>query len=111
MKIQRFFAADMRRTILKVRESMGPDAVILSNKRVEGGIEIVAALDYDDSMLANSSVRTNAETDTVTDTATEIEGTEEREVSREEVWNDVKLSRHIPEPVVTNAPNQNRNRL
>ena len=29
---------------------MGPDAVILSNRRVDGGVEIVTALDYDENM-------------------------------------------------------------
>lgn len=110
MKIQRFFAADMRRTILKVRESMGPDAVILSNKRVEGGIEIVAARDYDDSLLAkkNLDARVDADTTAQFDPATETEtdAAEVKQVSRDEIWNDVKLSRHIPEPVVANAPNQ-----
>ena len=56
MKIKRFFASDMRRTILKVREALGPDAVILSNKRVEGGFEIVAAIDYDESLLSGVKV-------------------------------------------------------
>jgi len=113
MKIQRFFAADMRRTILKVRESMGPDAVILSNKRVEGGIEIVAAVDYDDSLLANRSVPLSTEANTDTDSAAQqLEGeaasedTQPKQASREDIWNDVKLSRHIPEPVVTNAAAQ-----
>jgi flagellar biosynthesis protein FlhF len=34
-----------------VREALGPDAVILSNNRVDGGIEIIAAVDYDESLL------------------------------------------------------------
>ena len=51
MKIKRYFAADMRQAIRKVREEQGPDAVILSNRRVEGGIEIVAALDYDEALI------------------------------------------------------------
>ncbi len=104
MKIQRFFAADMRRTILKVRETMGPDAVILSNKRVEGGIEIVAAIDYDDSLLAKNTQASVAETELVTEAEpaaeTEMDFSEEKPASREEIWNDVRLSRHIPEPVV-----------
>ena len=54
MKIKRYFAPDMRQAIRKVREEQGPDAVILSNRRVNGGIEIIAALDYDESMLGGS---------------------------------------------------------
>jgi flagellar biosynthesis protein FlhF len=47
MKLKRFFAPDMRHALRMVREEQGPDAVILSNQRVDGGIEIVAAVDYD----------------------------------------------------------------
>ncbi len=51
MKIKRYFAEDMRQAIRKVREAQGPEAVILSNRKIDGGIEIVAAVDYDESML------------------------------------------------------------
>lgn len=46
MKIKRFFAKDMRTAMVEVKEALGPDAVIMSNKKVVGGIEIVAAVDY-----------------------------------------------------------------
>ena len=49
MKIKRFQAADVRQAIKEVRDVLGPDAVILSNTRVDGGIEIVAATDYDET--------------------------------------------------------------
>ncbi|MCP4041716.1 MAG: flagellar biosynthesis protein FlhF [Gammaproteobacteria bacterium] len=55
MKIKRYFAEDMRQAIRKVREAQGSDAVILSNRKVEGGIEIVAAVDYDESLLVESA--------------------------------------------------------
>lgn len=48
MKIKRFQAADVRQAIKEVRDVLGPDAVILSNTRVDGGVEIVAATDYDE---------------------------------------------------------------
>ncbi len=51
MKIKRYFAADMRQAIRMVRDEQGPDAVILSNRRVDGGIELVAAVDYDAELL------------------------------------------------------------
>ncbi len=43
MKVKRIFAPDMRTAMRRVREEIGPDAVILSNKRVAGGVEVVAA--------------------------------------------------------------------
>ncbi|RMG29716.1 MAG: flagellar biosynthesis protein FlhF [Gammaproteobacteria bacterium] len=51
MKIKRFFAPDMRQAIRKVRETLGPDAVILSNRRVAQGVELVAAIDYDEQQV------------------------------------------------------------
>ncbi|TAA40302.1 flagellar biosynthesis protein FlhF [Corallincola spongiicola] len=47
MKIKRFFAKDMRTALNEVKATLGADAVIMSNKKVTGGIEIVAAVDYD----------------------------------------------------------------
>jgi flagellar biosynthesis protein FlhF len=47
MKIKRYFAPDIRQAIRKVRDEQGPDAVILSNRAVDGGVEIVAAVDYE----------------------------------------------------------------
>ncbi len=51
MKMKRYFAPDMRQAIRKVREDQGPDAVILSNRRVNGGVEIIAAVDYDQALV------------------------------------------------------------
>lgn len=45
MKIKRFVAKDMRTALTEVKEFLGPDAIILSNKKVAGGVEIVAAID------------------------------------------------------------------
>ena len=58
MKIKRFFAKDMRQAIRNVRDELGPDAVILSNRKVNGGIEIVSAIDYDESLFSNMSAAT-----------------------------------------------------
>lgn len=43
MKVKRIFAPDMKNAMRRVREEIGPDAVILSNKRVAGGVEVVAS--------------------------------------------------------------------
>ena len=56
MKIKRFIAASMRDAIRQVREEQGPDAVILSNRRVDGGIEVVAATDYDAALAVGAGV-------------------------------------------------------
>lgn len=54
MKVKRFFAKSMAEALKQVSEQMGPDAVILSNRRVDGGVEIVCALDYDENMARQS---------------------------------------------------------
>lgn len=51
MKIRRFVAADMRSALQMVREAHGPDAVILSNRRTDEGVEIVAASNYDEGYV------------------------------------------------------------
>ena len=57
MKIKRFLASNMREAIRLVREEQGADAVILSNQRVPGGIEVVAATDYDAALLQQTQRR------------------------------------------------------
>lgn len=51
MRIKRYFGSNIRDAIKKVRAEQGPDAVILSNREVEGGFEIVAAIDFDEVLL------------------------------------------------------------
>lgn len=64
MKIKRFVAPDMRTALRMVRDEHGADAVILSNRRTEEGIEIVAASNYDEALVqqALDSVRPSAPT-------------------------------------------------
>ncbi len=55
MKIKRFVAADMRQAMREVREEQGPEAVILSTRRMEDGIEVIAAIDYDESLMREAT--------------------------------------------------------
>lgn len=55
MKIKRFVAPDMRRAMREVREEQGPDAVILSTRRIEEGIEVIAAIDFDESLVREAA--------------------------------------------------------
>jgi len=61
MKIKRFVAPDMRTAFRLVREEHGPDAVILSNRRTEEGIEIVAASNYDEALVIQALDNARAE--------------------------------------------------
>jgi flagellar biosynthesis protein FlhF len=47
MKIKHYRAPDMRQALRLVREEQGPDAVIVSSRRISGGVEVVAAVDYE----------------------------------------------------------------
>ncbi|MGC4009857.1 MAG: flagellar biosynthesis protein FlhF [Pseudomonas sp.] len=53
MQVKRFFAADMRQAMKLVRDELGPDAAIIGNRRVAGGVELTAALDYQAPVAAS----------------------------------------------------------
>lgn len=54
MNVKRFFSSSMQDALKMVREELGADAMILSNEKVDGGVEIVAALDYDEEQAQQS---------------------------------------------------------
>lgn len=58
MKVKRVFAPDMRQAMRRVRDDMGDRAVIISNHRVAGGVEVVAARE-EDYELAQAEIRRN----------------------------------------------------
>ncbi|MDH5471834.1 MAG: flagellar biosynthesis protein FlhF [Gammaproteobacteria bacterium] len=51
MKVKRFIAEDMRTALRQVKEDMGPEAVILSNRKVGDQTEILVAIDYDEQLI------------------------------------------------------------
>jgi flagellar biosynthesis protein FlhF len=59
MQVKRFFAADMRQAMKLVRDELGDDASIIGTRRVAGGVELTAALDYE--MPATPARQPNAE--------------------------------------------------
>lgn len=46
MKIRRFVAKDMKAALAQIKEELGADAVIMSNKKIAEGVEIMAAVDF-----------------------------------------------------------------
>ncbi|MBP0048511.1 flagellar biosynthesis protein FlhF [Marinobacterium sp. AK62] len=58
MKVKRIFAPDMRQAMRRVREEIGADAVIISNHRVAGGVEVVAARE-DEYEAAQAELKRN----------------------------------------------------
>ena len=50
MKIRRFVAKDMRSALAQIKDELGVDAVIMSNKKIPEGVELMAAIDYSHSI-------------------------------------------------------------
>lgn len=74
MKIKRFTAETMREAIRMVRETWGPDAVILSNKKLGNGVEITAAIDFEEEeveRLAAEMAQAPAATEATVQTTTQ----------------------------------------
>ncbi len=61
MNVKKFIAANSREALRKVRDALGPEAVILSNRSVAEGVEIMAMADADIASLANARVEPEAE--------------------------------------------------
>ena len=62
MQVKRFVAEDMRTAMRGVKEELGGDAVILSNRVVDGQVEILAARDYDENLINTALNQSLAET-------------------------------------------------
>ncbi|MEP2653962.1 MAG: flagellar biosynthesis protein FlhF [Paraglaciecola sp.] len=77
MKIRRFYGKDMREALKQVKDELGGDAVIMSNKKHSDGIEIVAAYDKEpDAKLVgkNGNDATSLKPATKTPSLSEIIG-------------------------------------
>jgi flagellar biosynthesis protein FlhF len=55
MKIKRYTAPSMRAALAQVRAEQGADAVILSSRRGDEGIEVIAAVDYDEALFVDAN--------------------------------------------------------
>ncbi|WP_051848981.1 flagellar biosynthesis protein FlhF [Thiomonas sp. FB-Cd] len=51
MKIKRYTGTSTREVLARIRNDLGPDAVILSNREIVGGVELMAAVDFDASHI------------------------------------------------------------
>ncbi|VAW56679.1 Flagellar biosynthesis protein FlhF [hydrothermal vent metagenome] len=62
MQVKRFVAKDMRTVMRLVKEEIGADAVILSNRVVNGKVEILAARDFDETLINDALDKSLLET-------------------------------------------------
>jgi flagellar biosynthesis protein FlhF len=80
MKIKRFVAKDMRTALAQIKDALGVDAVIMSNKKIPEGVELMAAIDY------HQAVPTSDRQETPNTIIAELpEATTQREVSNDVV--------------------------
>lgn len=56
MNMKKFFATTSREALREVKRAIGPDAVILSNRKVEGGVEVLAVA-HDEVQALNHSAK------------------------------------------------------
>jgi len=74
MKIKRIIASDMREAMRQVRQLFGDEAVILSNRACQEGVELVAAIDFDEQAVRLSAGRQSPH---------RVAGVQERPVTRD----------------------------
>jgi flagellar biosynthesis protein FlhF len=60
MNVRKFIAANARDALRKVKETLGNDAIILSNRGVPGGVEIMAVAARDMAMIVPTQVQETA---------------------------------------------------
>ncbi|NMH59613.1 flagellar biosynthesis protein FlhF [Alteromonas ponticola] len=115
MKIRRFFGKDMREALNKVKDELGSDAVIMSNRKVADGIELVAAYDKEPEVKLGNVKRRHAESPTKngkpTPSLSEIIGDDGPDSLRAllekqhaGVADAIKAQRPVPSPAATPPP-------
>ncbi len=72
MNIKRFFASDTRKALNMVRKEFGEEAIIISNRSVDNGVEILAADDFDDELSAQGEINTHTATHLPENTPAEV---------------------------------------
>jgi flagellar biosynthesis protein FlhF len=72
VNIRRYVANDMREALTSIRADLGEDAVMLSSRKLSTGVEVIAAVDYDGSLLGGPQANA-ADEATAMDGARELE--------------------------------------
>jgi flagellar biosynthesis protein FlhF len=95
LKIKRFVAKDMKSALAQIKEELGSDAVIMSNKRVPEGVELMAAVDNNVEINSTTSPA-SAENSPIAQPGDSLTRSIENDV--------VNIRQHNP---LTNTPSQN----
>jgi flagellar biosynthesis protein FlhF len=85
VKIRRFVAKDMRSALAQIKDELGADAVIMSNKKIPEGVELMAAIDYSQPLpdAAPNNENTQAPTREVSNDVVNIGASSEVQVKEE----------------------------
>lgn len=100
MNVRKFIAANARDALRKVKETLGNDAIILSNRGIPGGVEIMAVAARDMAMIVPTQVP-------------EAATTQPRPVPKPEFDDDYRVSlsaarvQAAQRPAAPSAPSQN----
>ncbi len=60
MKVKRYFAQNMRSALDMIKQEQGPDVLILSNRKVDGGVELITADEITEQEAEQLAARTEA---------------------------------------------------
>lgn len=117
MRIKRTFAPTMREALALVKQDQGADAVILGNKKVAGGVEIISAIDYDEVAINATQADVNtAHTNLASDNVTRLRPADRESASSTDLNGSVANSQNRQDldsdtwvgPLVTDQPNGRR---
>lgn len=73
MRIERYIANDTRTAMAQVRAELGPDALILANRKVGGRVELTAAVDVDEAVERAAAPRQEPRRPASRDPANELQ--------------------------------------
>jgi len=90
MKIRRFFATDMRSALKLVSDELGPDAAIMSTRKTNGGVEVVAATDYDAALEQHKTNTPEHKKRSVSVKTTQVDSTSPPETKKDSTLNKIK---------------------
>ena len=94
MNMKRFVAPSSREALRQVKSELGPDAVILSNRRTEGGVEVLAIIDTGaQATVGNGALRLALQRRLRADQATRDGLNEQFSVLRADIDNDIAAYR------------------
>ncbi|GAA0815672.1 flagellar biosynthesis protein FlhF [Colwellia sp. D2M02] len=88
MKIKRFVAKDMRSALAQIKDELGVDAVIMSTKKIPEGVELMAAVDY------NQPITTKTQPQEQSLSANSINSFDERSSNRAVTDDVVNIGNH-----------------